>query len=204
MIFFGAETGNDEVLKKMDKGGTQTGKQIMEFAARMKKFDIIPEYSFVLGTPADTEEEVMKQIDFDIDFIKQIKAINPATEIIIYVYSPVPTEGSEMYEKVLASGFRFPQKLEDWLDDAWENFDLRKNPLTPWLTPAMIDKIKNFETVLNGYYPTVSDVRMGKIKRRIVKQISKIRYEHNIFKYPYEIKALHKIWKYRQPETEGF
>jgi radical SAM superfamily enzyme YgiQ (UPF0313 family) len=204
MIFFGAETGNDEVLKKMDKGGTQTGKQIMEFAARMKKFDIIPEYSFVLGTPADTEEEVMKQIDFDIDFIKQIKAINPATEIIIYVYSPVPTEGSEMYEKVLASGFRFPQKLEDWLDDAWENFDLRKNPLTPWLTPAMIDKIKNFETVLNGYYPTVSDVRMGKIKRRIVKQISIIRYEHNIFKYPYEIKALHKIWKYRQPETEGF
>ncbi|MEI7977517.1 MAG: radical SAM protein [Bacteroidota bacterium] len=204
MIFFGAETGNDEVLKKMDKGGTQTGKQIMEFAARMKKFDIIPEYSFVLGTPADTEEEVMKQIDFDIDFIKQIKAINPATEIIIYVYSPVPTEGSEMYEKVLASGFRFPQKLEDWLDDAWENFDLRKNPLTPWLTPAMIDKIKNFETVLNGYYPTVSDVRMGKIKRGIVKQISKIRYQNNLFKYPYEIKALHKIWKYRQPETEGF
>ncbi len=204
MIFFGAETGNDEVLKKMDKGGNQTGKQIMEFAARMKKFDIIPEYSFVLGTPADTEEEVMKQIDFDIDFIKQIKAINPATEIIIYVYSPVPTEGSEMYEKVLASGFRFPQKLEDWLDSAWENFDLRKNPLTPWLTPAMIDKIKNFETVLNGYYPTVSDVRMGKIKRRIVKQISKIRYQNNLFKYPYEIKALQKIWKYRQPETEGF
>jgi radical SAM superfamily enzyme YgiQ (UPF0313 family) len=204
MIFFGAETGNDEVLKKMDKGGTQTGKQIIEFAARMKKFDIIPEYSFVLGTPADTEDEVMKQIDFDIDFIKKIKTVNPDTEIIIYVYSPVPTEGSEMYEKVLASGFRFPQKLEDWLDDKWENFDLRKNPLTPWLTPAMIDKIKNFETVLNGYYPTVSDVRMGKIKRRIVKQISKIRYQNNLFKYPYEIKALHKIWKYRQPEIEGF
>ena len=204
MIFFGAETGNDEVLKKMDKGGTQTGKQIIEFAARMKKFDIIPEYSFVLGTPADTEEEVMKQIDFDIAFIKKIKEVNPDTEIIIYVYSPVPTEGSEMYEKVLASGFRFPQKLEDWLDSSWENFDLRKNPLTPWLTPAMIDKIKNFETVLNGYYPTVSDVRMGKIKRGIVKQISKIRYQNNLFKYPYEIKALHKIWKYRQPEIEGF
>ncbi|MFZ4796088.1 MAG: B12-binding domain-containing radical SAM protein [Bacteroidia bacterium] len=204
MIFFGAETGNDEVLKKMDKGGTQTGKQIIEFAARMKKFDIIPEYSFVLGTPADTEEEVTKQIDFDIDFIKKIKTVNPDTEIIIYVYSPVPTEGSEMYEKVLASGFRFPQKLEDWLDDKWENFDLRKNPLTPWLTPAMIDKIKNFETVLNGYYPTVSDVRMGIIKRGIVKQISKIRYQNNLFKYPYEIKALHKIWKYRQPEIEGF
>ncbi len=204
MIFFGAETGNDAVLKKMDKGGTQTGKQILEFAARMKKFDIIPEYSFVLGTPADTEQEVMAQIDEDIEFIKKVKAINPATEIIIYVYSPVPTEGSDMYNKVLASGFKFPETLEDWLENEWKNFDLRKNPLTPWLTPKMVDKIKNFETVLNGYYPTVSDVRMGNIKRGIIKQISKWRYHYNVFKLPYEIKLLHKVWKYRQPEIEGF
>lgn len=204
MIFFGAETGNDEVLKKMDKGGTQTGKQIMEFAARMKKFDIVPEYSFVLGTPADNEAEVMKQIDFDIDFIKQIKAINPATEIIIYVYSPVPTEGSEMYEKVLASGFRFPQKLEDWLDGAWENFDLRKNPLTPWLTPAMIDKIKNFETVLNAYYPTATDIRMTPFQRKSIKTFSGIRYKTGFYNYPYELKLLQKLWQYRQPEIQGF
>jgi radical SAM superfamily enzyme YgiQ (UPF0313 family) len=204
MIFFGAETGNDEVLKKMDKGGTQTGKQIAEFAARMKRFDIIPEYSFVLGTPADTEEEVMKQIDFDIAFIKQIKEINPDTEIIIYVYSPVPTEGSDMYEKVLASGFRFPQKLEDWLDNAWENFDLRKNPLTPWLTAGMIDKIKDFETVLNGYYPTATDIRMKPYQRKIIKAISGFRYKSSLYHYPYELKVLQKIWRYRQPEIQGF
>lgn len=204
MIFFGAETGNDEVLKKMDKGGTQTGKQILEFAARMKKFDIIPEYSFVLGTPADTEEEVMKQIDFDIAFIKKIKEINPNTEIIIYVYSPVPTEGSDMYNQVLSSGFRFPQNLEDWLNNEWKNFDLRKNPLTPWLTPKMIDKIKHFETVLNGYYPTVSDVRMKPYQRKLMKMLSRFRYHNDFYHYPYEIKVLQKIWNYRQPEIQGF
>ena len=37
MIFFGAETGNDEVLKKMDKGGTQTAAEIRSFAARIGK-----------------------------------------------------------------------------------------------------------------------------------------------------------------------
>src|SRR5205085_436202 len=78
-IFFGAETGNDAILKKMDKGGTQSAAQIRSFAARMAKFDIIPEYSFVLGTPADTPEQVMKQIDQDIAFIKEIKNINPDT-----------------------------------------------------------------------------------------------------------------------------
>jgi anaerobic magnesium-protoporphyrin IX monomethyl ester cyclase len=204
MIFFGAETGNDEILKKMDKGGTQTAEQIRSFAARMAKFDIIPEYSFVLGTPADTPDQVMKQIDQDIAFIKEIKSINPRTEIIIYVYSPVPTEGSDMYNKVLASGFRFPEKLEDWISPQWNNFDLRKNPLTPWLTPEMIDKIKDFETVLNGYYPTVSDIRLNSFKRKFIRGIASLRYKTGIYTKPYELKALHVLWKYRQPEIEGF
>lgn len=204
MIFFGAETGNDAILKKMDKGGTQTGEQIRQFAARMAKFDIIPEYSFVLGTPANTPEEVMEQIDFDIAFIKEIKQINPKTEIVIYIYSPVPTEGSEMYNKVLASGFKFPEKLEDWISPQWENFDLRKNPLTPWLTPEMVDKIRNFETVLNGYYPTVSDVRLSSLKRKMISLLAGIRYHTGFYWRPYELKLLQILWKYRQPEIEGF
>lgn len=204
MIFFGAETGNDEILKKMDKGGTQSGRQIRAFAARMAQFDIIPEYSFVLGTPADTPQQVMRQIDEDIAFIREIKTINPRTEIIIYVYSPVPTEGSEMYKQVLRSGFRFPERLEDWISPQWENFDLRKNPLTPWLTSEMIDKIKDFETVLNGYYPTVSDLRLGRLKRRMMQALAALRYKTGLYRKPYELKGLQLIWKYRQPEIEGF
>jgi radical SAM superfamily enzyme YgiQ (UPF0313 family) len=204
MIFFGAETSNDELLKKMDKGGTQTTAQMKKFAARMKKFDIIPEYSFVLGFPAETPEKVMEQIDRDIAYIKQIKDINPRTEIIIYVYSPVATEGSEMYDLVKKSGFKFPEKLDDWLSPAWQNFDLRKNPLTPWLTPAMVNKILGFETVLNAQYPTVSDFRLTPLKRKILHSLSNFRYRKNFFVLPYELKILQRLWKYRQPEIEGF
>jgi anaerobic magnesium-protoporphyrin IX monomethyl ester cyclase len=205
MIFFGAESGSDEMLKKMDKGGTQSGAQIKKFAGRLKQFEIVPEYSFVLGTPEDTPEKVMAQIDKDIDFICQVKEINPDTEIIIYVYSPVPAEGSEMFETVMQHGFKFPEKLEDWLNPEWEKFDLRKNPLTPWLTPEMVDKIKNFETVLNGYYPTLSDIKLSSFQRKLMRSISSWRYKNNIFHYPYEIKALQKFWlKYRQPELQGF
>ena len=204
MIFFGAETGNDEVLKKMDKGGSQTGEQIISFAKRIAQFDIIPEYSFVLGMPGDNEYEVNKQIDEDINFIRKVKEANSKTEIIIYTYSPVPTEGSDLFNKVQASGFKFPEKLEDWISPEWEKFDLRKNPLTPWLKPYMIDKIRNFETVLNGYYPSVSDIRFSSNQRRIIKTLSSIRYNTKIYKFPNEIKLLQKIWKYRQPEIEGF
>jgi anaerobic magnesium-protoporphyrin IX monomethyl ester cyclase len=205
MIFFGAETSSDNLLKKMDKGGTQTADQMKRFARRMKKFDIIPEYSFVLGFPGESPDAVMDQIDKDIEFIKEIKEINPDTEIIIYVYSPVATEGSEMYELVKKSGFRFPETLDDWLDPAWQNFDLRKNPLTPWLTSEMVDKILGFETVLNSRYPTVSDFRITPFQKKIMRTISSFRYHTNFFHFPYELKALQKFWlHYRQPEIEGF
>ena len=204
MIFHGAETGNDEMLKKMEKGGTQSGEQIKRFAARMAKYDIIPEYSFVVGTPADTEEEVNRQIDFDIRFIREIKKINPKTEIIIYVYSPVPTEGSQLSFDVIKSGFHFPRSLDEWTDPQWENFDLHRNPLTPWLKPYMVRKIKNFETVLNGYYPTVTDTKMTSFRVKLMKAISFFRYKMNWNWFPYEIKAMQKLFKYRQPELEGF
>lgn len=204
MIFFGAETGNDALLKQMDKGGKQSGEQIRRFAARMKRFDIIPEYSFVLGMPADTPGQVWAQIEEDIAFIKGIKAINPDTEIIIYVYSPVPTEGSELYERIIQAGFSFPKTLEEWLSPQWESFDLRRNPLTPWLTPAMVNRIRDFETVLNARYPTVSDTKLSRRQRRIISALAGLRYRLNFFRFPYELKALQKFWlRYRQPEWEG-
>jgi anaerobic magnesium-protoporphyrin IX monomethyl ester cyclase len=204
MIFFGAETGDDARLKKMDKGGTQTGAQILRFAERMRKSGIIPEYSFVLGTPGQDEKETWKQIKDDIAFIRKVKEVNPDTEIIIYIYSPVPTEGSELYKTVLASGFSFPEKLEDWVSPQWEKFDLRKNPLTPWLTAEMVNYIMNFETVLNGYHPTVSDIRLSQKKRKFMRALTAFRYRTGFVDLPYEVKFFQKIWKYRQPETEGF
>ena len=103
-----------------------------------------------------------------------------------------------------ASGFKFPEKLEDWLDPVWQNFDLRKNPLTPWLTSEMVDKILGFETVLNAQYPTVSDFRLTPIKRKAMRLLSNFRYQKNIFRFPLELRALQRVWKYRQPEIEGF
>jgi radical SAM superfamily enzyme YgiQ (UPF0313 family) len=205
MIFLGAESGNDTILKDIDKGGKQTGAQIKKFAARLKQFDIVPEYSFVLGFPGLSEQEVMNQINAEIAFIKEIKEINPSTEIIIYLYSPVPTEGSDLFKKITQAGFHFPQKLEDWLSPAWENFDLRKNPLTPWLTPAMVDKIKNFETVIHARYPTSTDAKLTSFQRKIMRAISAPRYLMGFYKFPYELKVLQKYWlRYRQPEIEGF
>jgi radical SAM superfamily enzyme YgiQ (UPF0313 family) len=133
MIFFGAESGNNQLLQMMDKGGMQTGEKIKSFAGRIRKFGIIPEYSFVLGLPAPTEAQVWKQIKDEVKFIKEIKAINPSTEIVIYIFTPVPTEGSELYIDSVARGFQFPQTRDEWMHPQWLNFELHREYLTRWL-----------------------------------------------------------------------
>ncbi len=204
MIFFGAESGSNKLLSQMDKGGKQTGDKIKSFAARIKKFGIIPEYSFVLGLPAPTQKQVWQQIYDEVAFIKEIKTINPQTEIVIYVYTPVPTEGSELYAESAARGFSFPQTLEEWSKEQWLNFDLHREFLTPWLKPEMVRYIHDFETVIHAQYPTVSDHKLSALQRRMMKILSSLRYQTNIFSYPYELKALMKYWlRYRQPEIQG-
>jgi len=204
MIFFGAESGNNKLLTQMDKGGKQTGEKIKAFAARIKKFGIIPEYSFVLGLPAPTQERVWQQIEEEVAFIKEIKSINPKTEIVIYIYTPVPTEGSELYLEAEGRGFSFPKTLDEWLQPQWLNFDLHREFLTPWLKPEMIRYIHDFETVIHAQYPTVSDYKLSMFQRKAMRWVSSMRYQLNIFSYPYELKALMKYWlRYRQPEIQG-
>ena len=67
-----------------------------------------------------------------------------------------------------------------------------------------IDRIRDFETVLNGRYPTATDVRLSSAQRATMRTLSAVRYRTGFNKWPYEIKALQKLWSYRQPEIEGF
>jgi radical SAM superfamily enzyme YgiQ (UPF0313 family) len=201
MIFFGAESSSNEILKLMDKGGTQTSETVLELAERAKKYKIVPEFSFVLGSPTDN---VDRNIDEDIKYIKKVKQINPDAEIIIYTYSPVNFEDSELSLAAKLKGFDYPQTLEEWVSPKWANFDMRKNPLTPWLKPHHFKKIRNFEKTLNAYYPTYSDLKIRGWKRAMLRLMGSWRYFSSIYIAPYEIMAGMKLLRYRQPEVEGF
>ena len=57
MIFCGAETGSDEMLARMNKGGQASTQLTLELAVKMRQYGIIPEYSFVLGNPPEPEKD---------------------------------------------------------------------------------------------------------------------------------------------------
>ena len=201
MVFMGAESGDDETLKAMNKGGTQTSRTIVEIVERMKKYGIVPECSFVLGTPSD---DVDGSIRRNIEFIRQLKEVNAETEIIIYIYSPIPLDGADLYETARATGFTYPETLEDWQRPEWASFDLRRNPLTPWLKPEHIRHVRNFEAVLNARYPTNSDIKLKSWQVTLMKLLGSWRYAARFYHLPYEIKLAQRSVRYRQPEIEGF
>ncbi len=201
MIFMGAESGSQHVLKLMDKGGTQTPETIMELAVRMRTFGVVPEFSFVLGSPTPTVEE---DIENDIRFIMRIKEANPEAEIIIYIYSPVQFDDADIFRAAQEHTFHFPEVLDDWLRPEWMVHDLKKNPVTPWLRPRDIHRIRNFERVLNAKYPTVSDLKIRAVQRKIMGLLGGWRYRLSFFSIPFEVRIAQRIFRYRQPEIEGF
>lgn len=200
MIFFGAESASEEVLKEMNKGGTQTPDTVLRLAERLKRFNIIPEFSFVFGNPSD---DVDGDFERNFRFIRRVKEINPQAEIVFYMFAPVVFEESELFQLSQQYGFRFPETLDEWLDPKWRNFDLRKTPVIPWLKSHHYDKFKNFERVLNGYFPTLTDTRLTPTKRSILRSVSSWRYNTETYAFPLELQLLFRLFRYRQPEIEG-
>lgn len=200
MIFMGAESGDDETLKRMNKGGKSGTALTLAIVERMKHYNIVPELSFVMGNPPDP----IADIDKTIQFIRKIKKINPATELILYLYTPVPQEGSIFMEEAYKLGFRFPETLDEWAGEDWAEKSLRRNPGTPWSKDHIRRKVRDFETVINAYYPTVTDMRLKGTMRSLLKTLSGLRYRFEFYHSPYELKALQRILHYRRPETMGF
>ena len=202
MVFLGVESSSSRVLASMDKGGKQTPEMVMELVRRAERFGIIPELSFVLGTPGD---DVDAEIEADIQYIREIKRVNPRAEIVIYVYSPVHFDDAALFEASRERGFVFPTQLDGWMDPAWAEFDLRKKPSTPWLTPSHLRRIRNFEWVLNARFPTVSDINLRDWQALAMKALGMWRYRARFYDAPYEIRFVaNRLFRYRQPETEGF
>ena len=199
MIFSGAESGSDEVLKRMNKGGKATANLTIELARRMKSYGIVPEFSFVMGNPPDP----IADINTTIKFIRHIKQVNPETETILYVYTPVPQEGT-LYEEAKALGFKFPDTLAEWVSGDWRRFSLRRDPNTPWLNPHIKEAVRDFERVLNAYYPTVTDTKLTGVKRAVLRALGAWRYRIEFYSFPLELRAFHKFFSYQRPETAGF
>ncbi len=200
MIFLGAESGSDETLKRMDKGGRMSVAKTLEMVETMKRWDIVPELSFVLGNPPDPEADMRATLSL----VKKVKRINPKTEIILYQYTPVPLDGS-FFDEARDTGFDFPESLEEWVSDEWREFSLRRDRRKlPWVERRQHSRLKNFERVLNAYYPTSTMPSLKGARRVMLRGLSSWRYWTGFHHAPYELALAQRLLRYQRPETTGF
>jgi hypothetical protein len=199
MVFSGAESASDATLASMNKGGKASARLPLQLAKRMKEYGVVPEFSFVLGTPPDP----IGDMEQTFELIRTIKRANPATEVILYTYTPVPMDGS-LYSEASRLGFAFPRTLDEWASDEWRQLMMRRGDGIPWLDPAVRRQVRNFERVLNAFYPTVTDRRLTPLRRALLRTLSGWRYALKVYTAPVELRALHHLIHYQRPETTGF
>ncbi len=205
MVFCGAESGSTDTLARMNKGGTAAAELTLDLARRIKDFGVVPEFSFVVGNPPDPEGDLRQTLAF----IRRLKTINSAAEIILYVYAPVPGNGSPGRLRQSNGGephsrFQFPETLDEWMSEGWQQFSLRRDPRTPWSPAAIRERVRAFEAVLNAYYPTVTDTRLTPIRRGLLRTAAAWRYHTHAEGNPYELNWLQRVFHYQRPETTGF
>jgi anaerobic magnesium-protoporphyrin IX monomethyl ester cyclase len=199
MVFMGAESGSDATLKRMNKGGAASTDKTLAMAEKARSYGIVPEFSFVLGNPPDPEGDVHGTLEF----IRKVKRVNPHTEIIMYIYTPVPLAG-ELYDQARAEGFSFPTTLEEWISDDWQDFSQRRSAQIPWLADPIHRHLRDFERVLSAYYPTITNPSLRGIRRLVLRAASAWRYHLGFYRYPYELRPLQRLLAYQRPETCGF
>lgn len=199
MVFSGAESGSDAQLAVMKKGGRASTERTLTLVRRLREFGVVPELSFVLGTPPDP----LADLNDTLSFIRRLKRINPATEIVLYTYTPVPADGA-LFREAEAAAFAFPRTLDEWASPEWEQTSMRRGDGLPWISREVRTRARNFERVLNAFYPTVTNARLGAGARAVLRGASAWRYLLKWYAAPYELRALHRLIRYQRPETTGF
>lgn len=184
MAFFGAESGSDDVLRKMAK--QLTAAQTLQVAAKAKEHRIIPEFSFVLGDPDEPERELANTLAF----IRKIKAINPQSEIITYFYTPIPQRRGTYGDVDPLSGT--PTTLEEWTQPEWVGWMTHEHPQVPWLTPRLKARVDDFEVILKSRFPSLHDTRTRRWGKALTRLLSVRRWRSGRYENPQLLRTVRR------------
>jgi radical SAM superfamily enzyme YgiQ (UPF0313 family) len=195
MIFFGAESGSNQILEEMNKD--LKAEETLALASRIRRFGIIPEFSIIFGNPRDAEGDTRDGLHF----ARELKRLNPDCEIVVQHYTPVPQRG-HMYGGIERQ-FQFPSTPDEWATERWQRFATQKDPSTPWLRARTKRLIDNFELVVSSRWPTVQDVKLRPWQRRLLKGVSSWRYQFGIYSAPLELRWLRWAVNLRKPKVES-
>lgn len=205
MAYIGAESPNGQMLKDIRKGTRPD--QTVEAVKLCRRQGVIPELSFMVAPPENTEEETERTFEF----IRELKRINPEAEVIVYVYTPLPDESRHESDRRRrpAVAMRdldgqpvvFPKTVEEWAEPRWIDYACHAD--APWLDDRLRRRIHDFVTVLRCRYPTVQDLRSPAWAKRGLRAMAGWRYRFGKIDRPWELELASRLVRLRMPQASG-
>jgi anaerobic magnesium-protoporphyrin IX monomethyl ester cyclase len=206
MVYIGAETGSNEALRRMQKGGRV--ELTLEVAARLRENGVTPEFSFVLGSPGDPEGDT----EATLEFIRRLKRAHPSCEVVLYFYSPTPQRDPRTIARESArrppvldrygpGGPSLPSTPEEWTEPRWVRYACHQD--APWLTPRLRRRVQDFARVLECRFPTVQDHHTPRWQKTVLRELARWRWATRVYSRPLELTLARKRIALRQPQTES-
>ena len=203
MAYIGAESPSDWLLHDIRKG-TRPDQTLAAIEA-CRGHGITPELSFMLAPPRDPEGETEKTLEF----IHLIKRRYPETEVMIYIYTPLPPGPGKTHPAVLRgmSELRdcsgqpvvFPATADEWALPEWHAYWCHSG--APWLSERLRQRIRDFTTVLGCRFPTIMDIRAPSLGKSALRALASWRYRYRRYDHPWELDLWKRVIRLRDPRV---
>jgi radical SAM superfamily enzyme YgiQ (UPF0313 family) len=203
MAYIGAESPSDWLLHDIRKG-TRTD-QTLAAVETCRAHGVIPELSFMLAPPQDPEGETERTFEF----IRQIKRVHPATEVMIYIYTPLPQRRDSKNVAALrmeremrdcaGNPVAFPQTADGWAEPQWLAYWCHQD--APWLSARLRRRIVDFTTVLGCRFPTIMDIRASSWGKSALRALASWRYRFQRYDDPWELRVSRKLIRQWDPRV---
>jgi radical SAM superfamily enzyme YgiQ (UPF0313 family) len=203
MAYIGAESPSDWLLHEIRKGTRSD--QTLAAIEQCRSHGVTPELSFMLAPPQDPEGETERTFEF----IRTIKRLHPPTEVMIYIYTPLPLrrDNNNAAAARAAAALRdragrpvvFPRSADGWAEPEWLGYWCHKD--APWLSQRLRRRIVDFTTVLGCRFPTIMDVRASPWGKRALRHLASWRYQYQRYDNPWELRVSRKIIRQWDPRV---
>ena len=205
MAYIGAESPSDALLHDIRKG--TRADQTVEVVKLCRANGVIPELSFMLAPPHDLEGETERTFEF----IRMLKRMHPPTEVMIYIYTPLPPALEPASVRAPRTPLvlrdyeghvvEFPSTADDWAAPQWLDYWCHQN--APWLTPKLHRRIVDFTTVLGCRFPTITDIRSPRWAKQALSAAAAWRYRFRRYERPWELDASKRFVRLWDPRVSS-
>jgi radical SAM superfamily enzyme YgiQ (UPF0313 family) len=203
MAYIGAESPSDRLLHDIRKGTRSD--QTLAAIEQCRSHGVIPELSFMLAPPQDPESETERTFEF----IRAIKRLHPATEVMIYIYTPYPRRSEDTNPQAarMAASLcdragrpvEFPRTPDGWAEPRWLDYWCHTD--APWLSERLRRRIIDFTTVLGCKFPTVMDIRASRWGKSALRGLASWRYRFQRYDNPWELRVSRKLIRQWDPRA---